>query len=169
MCNSPRRLLVCHVLVILVLVMGLSCARQNVVITPFANSPSPLVDVSPLSALMTPWSEPTPSPGMGLVKGRLVVGDPTALIGVSLFLGDIISIDNGGHIAFLNRKNAPIGRIDATTGRFIFIDVPPGEYALIISDVDYGSRVYLNSSGDIQVIKVVPDGIVNLGDIPMNQ
>ena len=136
--------------------------------TPTANT---LVGESPLVAENSPYVLPTlgpvpsPSPGKGVVVGRLTATDPVAMIGLTIFLGDIVNVGDGTHAAFLNRQKAPIGRLDATTGRFYFTDVLPGQYSLIISEVEVGGRAYMAPSGDVQVVEVIADQITDLGDV----
>jgi len=164
MCHKSGKATVLCILA-LVSIVGLVSACQHVTASPVVSPLSPLAGASLLSAPPTPWLVPTPSPGMGVVIGRLVANDPTARVGLSIFLGDVVNVGDGSHVAFLNRQNAPIGRVDTVTGRFVFVDVPPGEYSLIVSDVELGGRAYLGPSGDVQVIKVIADQITDLGDI----
>ena len=111
----------------------LAIACQNV--SP-STAVSTLVEESPLAAETLPFElptlgpVPTPPPDKGVVTGKLIAKDPVSRIGLSIFLGDIIDVGDGSHAAFLNRETAPIGRLDATTGRFLFTDVPPGKYSL---------------------------------------
>jgi len=136
---------------------------------------SPLAIESPFyeaSRVFTPTLThipiPTPSSGRGVVVGRLVTNAPDSLIGLSIFLGDVIVINEHAHAAFLNRQQAPIGRLDTTSGWFVFTDVDPGLYALIISEPEVGSWVYMNPEGDIIVIEVLANEVTNLGEVPFN-
>ncbi len=148
----------------------LAIACQNV--SP-STAVSTLVEESPLAAETLPFElptlgpVPTPPPDKGVVTGKLIAKDPVSRIGLSIFLGDIIDVGDGSHAAFLNRETAPIGRLDATTGRFLFTDVPPGKYSLIISEVEAGGRAYMAPSGDVQVIEVVMGQVTDLGDISL--
>lgn len=110
---------------------------------------------------------PTPYPGYGVVIGRLVSDSPVNLIGLSIFLGDIIVLNQETHAAFLNRQIAPVGRLDFTSGWFVFERVKPGLYALIISEPEIGSWVY-RQSDDVTVVEVKADQVVNLGEIFFN-
>jgi hypothetical protein len=112
---------------------------------------------------------PTPFPGYGVVIGKIVTKDPTRKIGLSIFLGDIIIINENRHGAFLDKKRAPIGVFDHTTGRFIFEKVRPGIYALIISEPESGGWVYMTDEGDVVVIKVLENKIIDLGELTFDR
>jgi hypothetical protein len=128
---------------------------------------SPLAGERPYPVLPTLGPVPTPSPGKAVVVGKLTTEDPVSRIGLSIFLGDIIDVGDGTHAAFLDRQTAPIGRLDAATGRFQFTEVLPGKYSFIISDIEMGGRAYMTPSGDVQVIEIVTDQIIDLGAIPL--
>jgi hypothetical protein len=145
-------------------------ACQGATVPPAASTlggESPLARESSHSMLPTLEPVPTPSPGKGVVVGKLTTEDTVSRIGLSIFLGDIIDVGDGSHAAFLNRQTAPIGRLDVATGRFLFVDTPPGEYSFIISDVEAGGRAYMAPSGDVQVVRVVANQITDLGDISL--
>jgi len=108
---------------------------------------------------------PTPSPTEGVVVGRLVANNTNDRIGLSIFLGDVITLGEESHAAFLDRERAPIGDLNPATGWFVFKHVRPGIYALIISEPEAGSRAYMTAEGDVMVIKVNPGEITSLGDI----
>lgn len=134
-------------------------------------SGSPLGFESPIYPLRAGGSVtpivPTPYPGYGVVVGRLVNETPTNLVGLSVFLGDIIDLGDGSHGAFLNRQIAPAARLDFITGWFVFERVNPGLYALIISEPELGSWVYMQA-GKIKVIDVRAGQVIDLGEIPLN-
>lgn len=111
---------------------------------------------------------PTPYPGYGVVVGRLVTESPVDLVGLSIFLGDVIVLGEETHVAFLNRQIAPRGRLDVTNGWFVFERVNPGLYALVVSEPELGSWVYTQSS-DIKIVEVSADQVVNLGEVLFNR
>jgi len=149
----------------LVLLMGLTaCQSTSTPVVGPSVSPldSPLTAVSTIS---TPVPPPTPAADKGVVVGTLTSDDPFALIGLILYLGDIIEADDETHVGFLDRSKAPLGQFDSTTGRFVFADVPPGMYSLIIYEVETTGRVYLGPSGDVFVIEVGAGETVDLGAV----
>jgi hypothetical protein len=123
---------------------------------------------TPSPAALSQAFVPTPSPGNGVVVGQLQSNSPGSWTGLTIFLGDLVLVgeQRGG---FLNREKAPIGRIDEATGKFVFVDVPPGQYSLILSEPEVGSRAYLVPSGEVKVVEVSPGKIIDVGDIPIDQ
>lgn len=123
--------------------------------------------LSPLESPLSLAKEivPTPLPGTCVITGRLITPAPTDLIGLNIFLGDVIEIGNGSHVVLLNRTTAHKGYIDFTTKRFFFVNIPPGLYSLVISEPEMGSWVYTTVKGDIWVIKAEAEQIIDLGDI----
>ena len=145
-----------------------TCRGQSVL-----HALSPLASESPFyeaSRVFSPTLTyiPTPSSGRGVVVGRIVTNAPDSLAGLSIFLGNIIVINERTHAAFLNRQQAPIGHLDTTSGWFVFTDVNPGLYALIISEPEVGSWVYMTPEGDIMVIDVLANEVTNVGEVLFN-
>lgn len=128
---------------------------------------SPLVSESPiyLRELAAPL-KPTPHPGYGVVVGRLVTETPADLVGLSIFLADIIALDDGTYGAFLNRRSAPIAHLDLTTGWFVFERVSPGLYALVVSEPELGSWVYMQA-GNVKKVEVTAGQVIELGEVPL--
>ena len=56
--------------------------------------------------------------------------------------------------------------LTTTDGRFVFVDVEPGEYLVMVGDPTFsGSVKYSDSAGKDVVLKLVPGQTINLGDI----
>ncbi|MBN1921490.1 MAG: hypothetical protein JW892_09610 [Anaerolineae bacterium] len=152
-------------LLFLVLLIGLVACQSTstpVVVPSVSPLDSPLTTVSVIS---TPVPPPTPAADRGVVVGTLTSDEPFALVGLILYLGDIIEADDETHVGFLDRSRAPLGQFDSTTGRFVFADVPPGIYSLIIYEVETTGRVYLEPSGDVYVIEVRAGETTDLGAV----
>ncbi len=132
------------------------------------NSPSAQVAATPAPPTASPVvATPTPvSPGM--VTGRLRANDPVSLQGLSLFLGSLVKVGEQ-HGAFLDRQQAPVARLDEASGKFVFADVPPGQYSFILAIPERGSRAFLAPSGDVQVIQVISGKTTDLGDVSIDQ
>ena len=166
------------VCIILSVILAISCQkRDSLVLSPFVQEKQSYKlseiheqreleqgEISKLSDYI-----PTPFPGYGIVTGKIVTKDPARMIGLSIFLGDIIIISENRHGAFLDKKRAPIGIFDYTTGRFIFEKVRPGIYALIISEPESGGWVYMTNEGDVVVIKVLENKITDLGELTFDR
>lgn len=152
-----------------ILVIGISvgsCQGQKIYPTY-----SPLVLESPVyprgeREIAAPFI-PTPHPGYGVVVGYLVAETPADLVGLSVFLGDVITLGDGTHGAFLDRHIAPVAYLDSTTGWFVFERVSPGLYALIVSEPELGSQVYMQAN-DVKVVEVIAGQVVDLGEVRLN-
>jgi hypothetical protein len=79
---------------------------------------------------------PSPSPDTGVVTGILLRGDPPEAPKVAiLYLGRILTADDGTPVmAGVDKQIAPKSGVDST-GRFAFSDVPPGQYALVLDAI----------------------------------
>jgi hypothetical protein len=167
---KPTKKFIVFIGIVAVTALLSMCRRQSV---PNAFSPltleSSFYEASKIftSTLTLTYIPSSPS-GRGAVVGRIVTNAPDSLVGLSIFLGDIVVINERTHAAFLNKQQAPIGRLDTTSGWFVFTDVNPGLYALIISEPEVGSWVYMTPEGDIMVIEVFANEVINLGEIPFN-
>lgn len=129
---------------------------------------SPLVSESPIYLLERQLAapiRPTPYPGYGVVVGRLATETPEDLVGLSVFLADIIALGDGTNGAFLNRQSAPVAHLDFTTGWFVFERVSPGLYALVVSEPELGSWVYMQA-GDVNIVEVTAGQVIDLGEVP---
>ncbi len=128
--------------------LGLACIATLFILTSLLGCAAPpTAGPSPTAAF--PSQPPTPALGKGVVIGHLVSTDPAAKEGLSLFLGSLVDVGEQKG-AYLDRQKAPIGRLDAATGKFIFADVPPGMYSFIVSEPERGGRAYMTASGGVK-------------------
>lgn len=153
------------------------CAGREPTTNP---SPSPLDSpLSPPSRAVSPLATPTsasapetiPSPqaGLGAVTGKLVgpqIGQTLESTGpVLLYLTPLLySTDGTSTMAKLNKNSAPMTLPDET-GRFVFPDVEPGEYALAYSAVTSEFLLKSPASDEDLVITVAADQIVDVGEL----
>ena len=123
----------------------------------------PSAQISPLPA-PTPPPLPEPAPGLGVVSGRFVLElGGSAIIGATSYLGVVDEVQENFTIARLDTQTAPKAITDET-GRFVFVDVPPGRYALIYeTPVDTYLARY--PSGEDVVVDVEAGKLVDLGVI----
>lgn len=101
----------------------------------------------------------------GAIKGTLITEESTDRIGLILYLGQIIKDSNGNNGGFLNPETAPVAIYDADTGEFVFIDVEPGDYSLIIHEVVIGGQAFMDENGEIKLISVKQGEITDLSEI----
>lgn len=125
---------------------------------------SPQID---LENYHVPDQIPQPVAGKGSVIGQLDSPDPKMLLGFIVYLGDVVKVQDkyGG---FLDNTKAPSTMVDSHNGKFLFMNVTPGTYTLIIYEVGIGGKVYLDSNGSAMLVKVEAGKIQDLGKIPFN-
>jgi hypothetical protein len=137
-----------------------------------AAAPSPLPSGATSTAGGTPATPlviPTAAQDKGVVHGVLLEIDTKEPLseakGVDLFLGAVLrSGDNGQSLASLDKLTAPRADPDAN-GRFVFADVPPGEYALIVrSPISEVVARKQDQDGDV-IVTVVAGQAIDLGEV----
>lgn len=154
--------------VLVVLVLVTACATK-ITPSPVVSPVIPEPTASPLVATptITPLVLPTPEEGKGNVHGWLSPGSlPLSLLETELYLGDIFSSDDGSFsVYYFDRTVHPKARwIDAISGEFLFENVKPGEYALILWwDVSGYVAVHNALTGKDIKVEVVPGQITELG------
>jgi hypothetical protein len=88
---------------------------------------------SPLSppAVELPW-DAAPAEGKAIVRGQIEVLEPGVLLG-ELFLASAVPTTNPEvDLLELDHDNSPSALLDRTTGRFMFLNVEPGKYGLVV-------------------------------------
>ncbi len=126
--------------------------------TPGAETGSP----SPGSLLQIP----TPAGDLAVVTGIILRGSPAQPVQQAiLYLGQIQVSESGTPVVTsLNKQTAPRSTVDAT-GRFVFADVPPGDYALVLDLIS--STVVLRNptgGGDL-IVKAQAGKVTDLGSL----
>lgn len=149
------------------------------IFTACTNTPSKTQSVSPLTApnsvLPTPTSQTTPdilsrnpADGTGALVGVLLLwsdGELQPVADVKLALGEILRDDNGEErMVGYDASTAPT-TITGPDGRFIFQDVPPGRYGLILDIVMSSFLLFDESSGEAMLIDIPADEVVDLGNL----
>lgn len=153
------------VLTFLVVIMMVACS----------GAPTPEPAKSPVSPVATPQATaqatplaalvPTSQPGYGTVTGRLVSqGTDRPLDNKTVYLGAITTASDTNFSAAALDKFSPMYTTDGQ-GNFIFFDVPPGRYGLIMDSLlDTILLADLSTGKDIVVV-VAADQTVDLGKI----
>jgi len=108
---------------------------------------------------------PTPSTGKGSVFGTMVTDDIIDLRGFIVYLGGLAVVSDGQYAGILDEDRAPFTYIDTMNGKFFINDVDPGQYSLILYDIGFGGRAYMDESGSVYVIEVVANQQTNLDEI----
>jgi len=137
----------------------------------------PLVTLSPLptfeSAVATPAQSPSvaapsPVPGMAVVVGEIIdVQTQQAPLEGTLYLGSIVSLDNGKPVVRLDRETAP-SAVPTQGGRFSFQEIEPGRYGLVLYTPEISFLIDDPESGKSLTFTVKPDQILDLGKIEVS-
>lgn len=111
---------------------------------------------------------PQPQIGKGSVVGQIITNNPQDLIGLIIYLGELIQLPENMYGAYLDAKTAPSSLISIEDGKFYLGDVEPGIYSLIIYEVMAGGKVYQDSNGSAIPVSVVDGEITDIGTIEFN-
>ena len=76
---------------------------------------------------------PAPSEGTAVVHGELISlsAESSPYIAPALYLGTLMTSENGAFLGSISVDEDPEGQ-QASNGKFVFTDVPPGNYGLFI-------------------------------------
>ncbi len=112
---------------------------------------------------------PTASQDKGVITGQLLVGgDASKPYITTLYLASTIPASDASQPPVVNfaRQTDPIATFEKTSGRFLFSEIAPGKYALVVSP---GSESYFiqDSSGNTMIIEVSAGQVTDLGVIPI--
>ncbi len=110
---------------------------------------------------------PTPGKNTGTVIGYILTNktSPTPAGTVLLALARVIPGPDGTPmVASFNRNEAPHALTDAN-GRFVFSEVPPGQYALILDRISDAFMLNHPESGEDFIITVSAGEATDLGEI----
>jgi len=127
--------------------------------------PSTVSDQIDTPLTTTEVDRPIPQDGFGVVIGTLELRNERDRVGLIIYLGDIFVDASGYTGGFLDIEKAPVAKFYPTNGAFVFTDVEPGIYSLIVYEVVLGGRAYTDVEGNIVSIKVQNGEITDLGKI----
>jgi hypothetical protein len=113
----------------------------------------------------TPAQLPQPAPGTSIISGILKIENTDQpMVGVELYLAQHIGVTPDTPIYKLDLESAPYA-ITGDNGRFIFEDVPPGRYAIVIW-IPFNSFLVRNpTTGSELLIDVEPNRIYDIGTL----
>lgn len=136
------------------------------VYTPAPGYPSP--PVTPFySELPDSLEIPAPSPDTGVVVGQLLTPGPGGQpYYATLYLAHTIEASEEGYppiISFSEVEN-PVAQQDKS-GKFLFVDISPGEYALAIWSPISSTIIQDPDTGDYLVFEVKAGDVTDLGVI----
>lgn len=159
----PR--LVSLVVVLLIALLGVGCGGNDEQALPTAtvsgesSTPSESVLDSPIATPVVgplEW-EATPEAGKANLRGQLLITEQTALVGELYLAAAVPTSDPDIYLLELDEKNSPRALFDRTTGDFVFLNIEPGKYGLIVwepmqsaplADSETGATLYIDLSAD---------------------
>lgn len=133
----------------------------------------PDTQVSPLNSPLQPagGSEPTsvpppkPAPGTGIIIGVIKVEHTNLpMAGVELYLARHIGITPDTPMYSMEPDSAPHATV-GDNGQFVFKDVPPGRYAIVVWNPLNSFLARDPATGRELVIDVQPDQVYNVGTL----
>ena len=130
--------------------------------TPNARSSATPIVTVPQAPIMVP----TPSPGRAVVIGKLRNLKSVGVVAsIRVFLARIYYSADGSSAAFgLDIRTSPRA-VSEVDGSFVFADVEPGEYLLMVGDPTLAGTVkYSDAAGKDVVLKVSAGQTLNIGE-----
>jgi len=135
---------------------------------PSAGSESPSISAT-LENFTTHLVVPTPSSGKCVITGQLLIGgnEDQPYI-ATLYLGKTVPPSTPGYAPLISHSadTDPLAIQDVNTGRFVFSDVSPGQYAIVLW-TPYGGSLLADGNGQTIMISVVENETKDLGVIPI--
>jgi hypothetical protein len=133
--------------------------------------------VTPLNALSTPsdltadhLEIPQPKPDLGVVRGQFVAKNAVAraMISGDYYLAPVIYTQGKVEIPFvsLDIQKDPKATLRNLNYEFAFVDVPPGEYGIIVH-TPVSDYVIPDGAGGFRLIKVETGKVIDLGVIEL--
>jgi hypothetical protein len=173
--SKPRVYFVLFAVLAFVSVFAMGCkgATEEPVETTVAVSPLPQQSIGPGvadSPLVAPPSDPIdfevkPAPGKAVFKGTIQLTTSTVVLG-ELFLATAEpTSDPGIDVLGLDQESAPKASIDRSTGQFIYVDVEPGKYGLIVWEPLNSYPVADPETGKTLFVELLPDQVIDVGEL----
>lgn len=113
---------------------------------------------------------PSPASGLGVVTGFLLVGGEGGqpYFGNAVYLGHALAPSDPAFppMISLSESEDPLAVMDQT-GRFLFVDVEPGTYGLVLWSPVGSAPMQDPATGAYMIIEVKADQVIDLGVIPI--
>lgn len=113
-------------------------------------------------------SIPTPSSGKAVASGRIVsinTGEP--YVDATVRLAEIYRNEQGEGAYALDTATSPIAYTDEQ-GYFVFKDIEPREYVLVIGDPMTRYVILTSESGEVKVFNCPADMVTELGEFKID-
>jgi len=119
----------------------------------------------PTAESYIPW-DAQPAQGKANLRGRLEAS-PGILLG-ELFLAQAVPASNPDvALLELDQDNSPRAFLDRATGRFVFVDIEPGKYGLIVWEPMNSVIVNDPETGGTLFVTLSADRVVDVGTLPV--
>lgn len=157
---------------LLIISLASSCNQSTQVTSIVTSSPpsTPKKSGSIQSPIQTPSSElpgwnATPAPGKSNLRGRIVITRSSIVLG-ELYLARAVQTDREGvALLELDEKNSPRASIDRNTGEFVFLNVTPGTYGLIVWEPQNSFPVADPDTRETLFVELPADEVVDVGSL----
>lgn len=121
----------------------------------------------PLAAYPETLLVPQPKAGLGVITGRILeLANNEVYLAPTLILGELTYPNEAGAappLVGFSETSDPRG-IQARTGKFMFQDIEPGTYAVVIW-TPASSTLVTDRQGNTSIVEVKADQIVDMGDV----
>lgn len=123
---------------------------------------------SDISAIHPTVALPSPSSGVATVGGIILDNDTMRppVEGV-IYLASVKEMDNGDPVVVLDKDIDPFA-IPMDNGQFMFSEVHPNEYGLILYTPDVSFLIDDPKTGESLMLDILPDQILDLGTIEVS-
>ncbi len=164
-----RRLGLVTCLLVVLVVVG--CNDRNATEEVGSTQASPTRASTPAqqSPLATPpltatW-DAKPAPGMASLRGRIEITQDNVLLG-ELFLAKAVPTSQPDtDLLELDEENSPRALLDRATGEFLFVDIEPGKYGLIVWEPMASGPVNDPQTGETLFVELGADEAIELGTL----
>jgi len=146
---------------LIVSTLCISACRSSGTLLPTAKTSEP----STTPTIGTLILAQTPSFGLAIVRGRIIeIQSKKAPAESVLYLGEVKSLSNGLPVIRLERDTAPHA-IPAQNGEFLFLDVEPGRYGLVLYTPEFSFLVDDPNTAKNFLLDISPNQVLDLGTI----
>ena len=146
--------------------LGNTPARPTALLTPTGGATSPPPTPTPV---LGPTPVPTPVPTKGAITGQLIgreSGEPEG--GLIVFLGEVSYLEPDLIPVITMRQQSSPNTMTDESGRFAFVDLEPGSYALILWTPANSVVVDQPETGEGLFVTVEAGSITDIGGITVN-
>jgi hypothetical protein len=147
------------------------CAEKKSEPTKDTDSPLPasgtVVAVSsplPTPSQSLPGWNAEPESGLAILRGRIEITGST-LLGELFLVKAVPTSDPDINLLELDEERSPRASIDRSTGEFIFLDIEPGRYGLIVWEPTSSSPVNDPVTGETLFLELQADQVTDVNTL----